>query len=69
MKLIAHVTIEPGSVKPGEPFEIKDKAEAESLIERGLARAAPEDKVGREKPKGDKSDSGNSAGDSEEGAQ
>ncbi|WP_199797602.1 hypothetical protein [Pseudazoarcus pumilus] len=39
MKLIAKVTIVTGAgeVAPGGDFEIKDKAEAESLIARGLA--------------------------------
>lgn len=37
MKLIALVTIEPGSVPPGGEFDIKDKAEAMSLVERGFA--------------------------------
>lgn len=35
MKLIALVTIEPGGVPPGAPFEIKDQAQAESLVARG----------------------------------
>lgn len=37
MKLIALVTLEPGSVPPGGVIDIKDKAEAESLVARGLA--------------------------------
>ncbi len=41
MKLIALVTIEPGSVPPGDLIDIKDKAEAESLIARGLAALPP----------------------------
>lgn len=41
MKLIALVTIEPGSVPPGGEFDIKDKAEALSLVERGFAALPP----------------------------
>jgi hypothetical protein len=41
MKLIALVTIEPGSVPPGGVIDIKDKAEAESLVARGLAALPP----------------------------
>lgn len=41
MKVIALVTIEPGAVPPGEVVDIKDKAEAESLIARGLAAPLP----------------------------
>lgn len=41
MKLIALVTIEPGSVPPGGEFDIKDKADALSLVERGFAVLPP----------------------------
>ena len=47
MQLVAKVTIQPGSVPPGETFDVKDKAEAESLIARGLAAPA---KAATEKP-------------------
>ena len=42
MKLIAKVTLVTpgGDVAPGGEVEIKDKAEAASLIERGFAEAA-----------------------------
>lgn len=41
MKLIATVTIYPGPVAPGEEFDVKDRAEAASLIERGFATPVP----------------------------
>lgn len=41
MKLIALVSMEPGGLPPGTVIDIKDKAEAASLIARGLAAAAP----------------------------
>jgi len=47
MQLVAKVTIQPGSVPPGETFDVKDKAEAESLIARGLAAPV---KAAAEKP-------------------
>jgi len=37
MKLIALRTLYPGPVAPGGEIDIKDKAEADSLIARGLA--------------------------------
>lgn len=42
MKLIAIVTLVTpgGSIPPGGELVIKDKAEAQSLIERGFAKAA-----------------------------
>lgn len=50
MKVIALVTLEPGSVPPGEVLDIKDKAEAVHLIERGLAAAAPAAEAGKRAP-------------------
>lgn len=41
MKLIALVSMEPGGLPPGTVIDIKDKAEAASLIARGLAAPAP----------------------------
>lgn len=42
MKLIALVTLVTagGEIPPGGELEIKDKSDAESLIDRGFARAA-----------------------------
>ena len=42
MKLVALVTLvtASGETPPGGELEIKDKSDAESLIERGFARAA-----------------------------
>lgn len=37
MKVIARVTLYPGPVAPGDVIDIRDKDEALSLIERGLA--------------------------------
>jgi hypothetical protein len=41
MKLIAKVTLvtRAGEIQPGDEIEIKDKAEAARLIERGFAEA------------------------------
>lgn len=43
MKLIAQVTLTTpaGDIPPGGELDIKDKTEAESLIARGFAKAAP----------------------------
>lgn len=43
MKLIAQVTLTTpaGDIPPGGELEVKDKTEAESLIHRGFAKAAP----------------------------
>lgn len=47
MKLIARVTLvtKAGEIAPGGEVEIKDKAEAESLIERGFATLPPAPKA------------------------
>jgi len=52
MKLIANVTIEPGPIKPGEAFEVKDKVEAEALIARGFASPPPAPKAKTEDAEG-----------------
>lgn len=51
MKLIAQVTLTTptGDIAPGGELDIKDKTEAESLISRGFAKAAP----GKTKASGD----------------
>ena len=51
MKLIAQVTLTTpaGDIPPGGELDIKDKNEAESLIARGFAKAAP----GKTKATGD----------------
>lgn len=51
MKLIAKVTLTTpaGDIPPGGELDIKDKTEAEGLIARGFAKAAP----GKTKATGD----------------
>jgi hypothetical protein len=53
MKLIAKVTLVTpgGSIAPGGEVEVKDDAEAASLVERGFAEAvAPKGKLSRSAP-------------------
>ncbi len=50
MKLIAKVTLvtPDGDVPPGGEIELKGKAEAQSLIDRGFAEEAPSGKRGKD---------------------